>query len=80
MIPLRVPEGVPSRRLIEGGRLRCPHCKMLRNILAFKAFDVDEEFIDELNTVLKCPCGHIFSPGPSSRELSHMLQAIAADG
>jgi hypothetical protein len=53
---------------------------MLRNILAYKAFDVEQEFADELNTVLKCPCGHIFSPGPSSNELSRMLDGIVAYG
>jgi hypothetical protein len=46
---------------------------MLRNVLAYKAFEVVEEFSDELNVVLKCPgCGHLFSPGPSQSDMRRM--------
>lgn len=31
-------------------------------MLAYRAFDMEPGFEDELNPVLKCPCGHIFSP------------------
>lgn len=59
-------------RLIEGGRLRCPKDHQLRNVLAYKPFQIAEEFADELNVVLKCPCGHIFSPGLSSADMRVM--------
>lgn len=42
---------------------------MLRNILSYKTFEVVAEFSDELNVVMKCQCGHIFSPGLSTSEL-----------
>jgi hypothetical protein len=65
-----VHELAATRRLIVDGRLRCPKDGALRNVLAYGTFDVVEEFADELNVVLKCPCGHIFSPGFSSDELA----------
>lgn len=35
----------------------------MRPIFAYKTFDIAPAFESELNPVLKCPCGHIFSPG-----------------
>jgi hypothetical protein len=61
-----------------GGRLRCPKDKQLRNMLAYKTFEVQEEFADELNVIFKCPCGHLFSPGLSTRELKGLLRDAAA--
>jgi len=58
-----VPEDTASARLIVGNRIRCPKDRLLRNMFAYKTFEVSPDFADELNVVLKCPCGHIFSPG-----------------
>jgi hypothetical protein len=60
-----------------GGKLRCPKDGRLRNVLAYKAFGIVEEFADELNPVLKCPgCGHLFSPGLSDDEMIQALRAL----
>lgn len=61
---------------MQGGRLLCPKCEHRRDILAFKHFEVVEEYSDELNVVLKCPCGHIFSPGMSDSEISEIMRLI----
>lgn len=50
-------------RLLVGNRIRCPKDRRLRPIPAYKTFEIAEDFESELNPVLKCPCGHIFSPG-----------------
>jgi hypothetical protein len=55
--------------------MRCPKDRQLRNVLAYKSFEVQAEFADELNVVLKCPCGHIFSPGLSEAEMRGLLRA-----
>ena len=65
-------------RLIEGNRIRCPRDKRLRPIFAYKSFEQTEEFSDELNVVLKCPCGHIFSPGVDSQTIKAGMLANAA--
>lgn len=47
---------------------------------AYKAFEVDPRYADELNVILRCPdkkCAHIFSPGPSSDEMRIGLLALA---
>lgn len=62
---------------MEGGRLRCPQCKTLRNILSYKHFERVAEYEDELNVVLKCKCNHVFSPGLSDDEIGRALQVMA---
>ena len=57
------------RSLYEGGRLRCPRDKILRDILAYRVFEVSEEFAHELNVIMRCPCGHIFSPALTTDEI-----------
>lgn len=46
-------------------------------MFAYKTFEVVPEFADELNPVLKCPCGHIFSPGSNTDEMSLKMRAVA---
>ena len=65
----------PEQTLIVGGKLRCPRCGTVSDILSYFAFDRPEPYEDELNVVLKCrarvpqnsgkvePCRCIFSPG-----------------
>ena len=56
--------------------MRCPKDRQLRNVLAYKTFEVQAEFASELNVVLKCPgCGHLFSPGLSETEMRRLLRA-----
>lgn len=61
------------RSLFEGGKLRCPHDKQLRHITDYMSFDRSDEFVSELNVVLKCRCGHIFSPGIPDSEMKSMI-------
>ena len=49
-------------KLFENGKLRCPKEKKLRDILEYGRMGVVKEFETELNTILRCVCGHIFSP------------------
>lgn len=72
-----------SSPLIIGGKLRCPRCGTVRDILDWFAFDRLAPFEDELNVVYKCrarvvrpdgeaeACRYIFSPGIGTRELIH---------
>lgn len=73
-----MPEDTDSTlRLVVGNRIRCPKDGILRNMFAYKTFEVVPEFADELNPVLKCPCGHIFSPGSNTDEMSLKMRAVA---
>lgn len=67
-------------RLIVGTKIRCPHPQdlRLRPIFAYKSFEVSPEFADELNVVLKCPCGHIFSPGVDAETIRRGMQVGVA--
>jgi hypothetical protein len=55
--------------LVEGNRLRCPHCLELGDILVhFRPLERPERFQNELNVIQrhlpsKGGCGHVFSPG-----------------
>lgn len=62
------------RSLYEGGKLRCPHDKQLRHIEDYISFERNGEFVGELNVVLKCKCGHIFSPGLPDEEMSSLVR------
>src|SRR3982751_6705162 len=59
----------PKRRLVEGNKLRCPHCGELGDPLySFQPLEMSEEFKDELYLVQKHRrdrggCGHVFAPG-----------------
>ena len=47
-------------------------------MLAYKHFEINPSFANELNVVLKCPdCSHIFSPALS---LDDMRIIVAANG
>lgn len=70
---------IPSP-LIVGGKLRCPRCGTVRDILSYFIFDRPEPFAEELNCVYKCrakvsrdgsveTCRFVFSPGLTSEEL-----------
>jgi hypothetical protein len=71
----------PEQTLIVGGKLRCPRCGTVSDILSYFVFDRPSPYEDELNVVLKCrarvlqnsgkvePCRCIFSPGPYTEEL-----------
>lgn len=61
------------RSLFEGGKLRCPHDKQLRHVTDYMSFDRSDEFASELNVVLKCRCGHIFSPGVTDDEMKRIV-------
>jgi hypothetical protein len=69
----------PSSLFVEG-KLRCPRCGSVRDILDYFTFDCPEQYADELNRVYKCrarvtrnghqePCRFIFSPGLRTEEL-----------
>lgn len=71
-----------EQALIVGGKLRCPRCGTVSDILSYFAFDRPTPHQDELNVVYKCrarvrqpssgkvePCRCIFSPGISTEEL-----------
>jgi hypothetical protein len=72
-----VPEDAVPRKLVVGNRIRCPKDGILRNMLAYRTFEIVPEFADELNPVLKCPCGHLFSPGPDGAILRERLREAA---
>lgn len=68
--------------LFVAGKLRCPRCGTVSDILSYFAFDRPEQFEQELNVVYKCrarvrqpksgnvePCRCIFSPGPLTEEI-----------
>jgi hypothetical protein len=78
-----VPADSTPQPLVVGNKIRCPHPDdlKLRPIFAYRAFEVSPDYEAELNVVLKCPCGHIFSPGVDAetirrgilaRELAHV--------
>jgi hypothetical protein len=57
-----------AKRLIEGGKLRCPGCGELRHLHWYRAFDRPPAYERELNVIYQCTkarggCGHAFSPG-----------------
>ncbi len=59
------------RKLIEGHKMRCPRCKELQDILAFRPLIQIQEFISETNPIYKCAiCNWMFSPGPDLSELA----------
>lgn len=70
-----------EQALIVGGKLRCPRCGTVSDILSYFTFDRPLEYSDELNVVFKCrarvaqpggkfePCRCIFSPGLHNNEL-----------
>jgi hypothetical protein len=65
------------RPLFEAGKLRCPQDKQLHHIEDYISFDRNVEFAPELNVVLKCRCGHIFSPGITDEEMKALVTANA---
>jgi len=58
-----------KQRLVEGNKLRCPHCEQLGDpFYHFKPLQFVEQYQRELNRVLqhrrdRGGCGHVFSPG-----------------
>jgi hypothetical protein len=78
--PALVAHQTDEMRLVVGNRIRCPHPRdlQLRPIFAYKTFEVSEDFEEELNIVLKCPCGHIFSPGVDARTIRMGMQVHEA--
>lgn len=70
-----------EQALIVGGKLRCPRCGTVSDILSYFVFDRPTTFADELNVVYKCrarvtqpsgkldSCRCIFSPGLRTEEL-----------
>jgi hypothetical protein len=67
------------RPLFEAGKLRCPHDKLLHDILTYKRFDLPHEFETQLNTVLRCIfCGHVFSPNIDDEEMKFIREAFDA--
>jgi hypothetical protein len=71
-----VNQDAPPLRLVEGNKIRCPHPRdlKLRPIFAYKTFEISAQFESELNPVLKCPCGHIFSPGVDAETIRRGMQ------
>jgi hypothetical protein len=70
-----VPQDIEHLRLIVGNRIRCPKDRTLRNMFSYKTFEVEPEFADELNVILKCPsCGHLFSPTVSASTIRRGIQ------
>lgn len=78
-VDARRPEHTP---LMLGGKLRCPRCGTVSDILNYFTFERQEPYADELNVVYKCrakvrsqstgriePCRYIFSPGLRVEEL-----------
>ena len=69
--------------LIVSGKLRCPRCETVSDILSYFTFDRPIPHEHELNVVYKCrarvrqgsgkiePCRCIFSPGPTTEDLIH---------
>lgn len=56
--------------LIEGGKMHCPRCKELQDILKYKRMIEVEEFQTETNPIYKCPeCRWLFSPALTQSEL-----------
>ena len=70
-----------EQSLIVGGKLQCPRCGTVADILSYFVFDRPEPFGDDLNVVYKCrarvrqksgkveSCRCIFSPGLTTEEL-----------
>jgi hypothetical protein len=56
----------------------CPNCEKVKNILSYKHFERPAKYQDQLNVVLKCRCGHVFSPGLTDEELGTSMKAVAA--
>lgn len=52
-----------GRRLIRGGHmLLCPGCLEEQDILAYRPFNLNQDFAEELVAVLRCTrCAHIFA-------------------
>lgn len=72
--------------LFVGGKLTCPRCGTVSDILSYFTFDRPEPFSDQLNPVYKCrakvpqsggkveACRFVFSPGLTDEEmLIHVL-------
>lgn len=51
--------------VLDGGRLRCPHCEDVGKLLGdFVALQRNPKFAHDLNPVYRHKgCGHVFSPG-----------------
>lgn len=62
------PTYVPSKPLIEGRFIRCPHCLELRDPnQGLKPYERNEEYAMDLGVVYQCRkdrggCGHVFAP------------------
>lgn len=57
------PSSTERPSLIVGSKLRCPHCEVAQDVLAFHTFGRVEKYAHELSPVHKCRlCGHYFAP------------------
>ncbi len=76
--------------LFVGGKLRCPRCHTVRDLLSYFCFDRIPAHEGELNVVYKCrarvdkggghiePCRYVFSPGLTNAEHSRLIEATVA--
>jgi len=60
--------------------MRCPRCKQVFNILAFRQLEIPTEFEEELTPIYKCSkgakskdgrngCNFLFAPAPTALEM-----------